>query len=121
MKVIPIKDEIYHATIFVIPQSTEDELVKFFQKKYGVDYKHDNGFNGLHYTLSNDKQGFVHHFVIFTKFKNTTSGVSLSFHEIFHLVCSVLKEVGLSYSESSEEAYAYYISYLTKKVLEKLV
>ena len=41
-------------------------------------------------------------------------------HEIFHCVCMILERVGVKYSEDSDEAYAYLIGHLTRKIYEKL-
>lgn len=40
-------------------------------------------------------------------------------HEIFHAVQALMINIGASLSDDSEEAYAYLIGYLTKKVLEE--
>ena len=39
-------------------------------------------------------------------------------HEIFHAAQALMISIGANLSEDSEEAYAYLISYITKKVLE---
>ena len=39
-------------------------------------------------------------------------------HEIFHATKALLENAGISLSDESEEAYAYLIGYITKKVLE---
>ncbi len=41
-------------------------------------------------------------------------------HEIFHAVYQILKSIGMSLSDDSEEAYAYLIGYLTEKIYEHL-
>ena len=39
-------------------------------------------------------------------------------HEIFHAAHAIMKNVGVNLSDDSEEAYAYLIGYLTRKVLD---
>jgi len=39
-------------------------------------------------------------------------------HEVFHVVDFLFERIGLQLTRSSDEAYAYMIQYLTKKVLE---
>lgn len=41
-------------------------------------------------------------------------------HEIYHAVNNVMKNIGMTYSADSEEAYAYCIQYVTQEVLGKL-
>jgi len=51
---------------------------------------------------------------------NSVSGLATLNHEIFHCVCFILERVGIVYSESSDEAYAYLIEYLTKQIYNEL-
>lgn len=51
---------------------------------------------------------------------NSVSGLATLNHEIFHCACFILERVGIVYSESSDEAYAYLIEYLTKQIYNKL-
>ena len=44
------------------------------------------------------------------------NGYSLLAHEIFHCVDLVLRKVGISLSDDSDEIYAYCIQYLTKQI-----
>jgi hypothetical protein len=121
MKPIRIVDDIYHAHIYIIPKADKDELIKFFYKKYGITYKYDVGCAGMHYRVSNEAQGVDDHYLIFNCFKNTPEGIGIFNHEISHLVFSVLSISGLKYCKQSEEAYTYFLSYLTEKILDKLV
>jgi hypothetical protein len=51
---------------------------------------------------------------------NSISGLATLNHEIFHCACFILERVGIVYSESSDEAYAYLIEYLTKQIYNEL-
>ena len=51
---------------------------------------------------------------------NSVSGLATLNHEIFHCACFILERVGIVYSESSDEAYAYLIEYLTKQIYNEL-
>jgi len=51
---------------------------------------------------------------------NSINGLAKLNHEIFHCACFILERVGIVYSESSDEAYAYLIQYLTKQIYNKL-
>lgn len=39
-------------------------------------------------------------------------------HEIFHTAYAVMRKIGVTPSDDSEEVYAYLISYLTKRIIE---
>jgi len=41
-------------------------------------------------------------------------------HEVFHLAHHVLAKYGFTLTESSEEAYAYFIQYVTNEIMAKL-
>lgn len=120
MKVIKIKDEIYHTHIFVIPKSNEDDLVKYFKKKYRMEYVHENDSDGIHFSVINVKQGIDHHYLIFDNFENSAVGIGIFNHELLHMVFNSLEVVGMKFSNDSEEAYTYFAGYLTEKILDKL-
>lgn len=52
--------------------------------------------------------------------KNKVSFHSHLSHEIFHTVEFLFDKIGLKHSESSSEAFAYQIGYLTGSIYEKL-
>jgi hypothetical protein len=51
---------------------------------------------------------------------NSVNGLATLNHEIFHCACFILERVGIIYSETSDEAYAYLIEYLTKQIYAEL-
>ena len=51
---------------------------------------------------------------------NSISGLATLNHEIFHCVCFILERVGIVFSDSSDEAFAYLIEYLTKQIYNEL-
>lgn len=120
MKVIFIHDAIYEASISIIPKCTVAELVKYF-KRHGFDYAEGNDSEALHYKLIDPSKGQTYHYLIFEQFENTPRGIAVLVHEIDHLRLSILKERGLVLSDDSEEAFSYYLQYLTEKMLGKLI
>ena len=120
MKVYRISHEIYNSQIFVMVNATKVGLERFFRKNYGHSYTHDNFCSAFHYILISETEGIKFHFLIFEKFDNSPSGVGVLNHELLHLVFSVLNSVGMVYTPESEEAYTYYLNYLTERTLEKL-
>jgi len=120
VKIHKIPDEIYYTNIFVLVDATKGSLVRYFKKHYGHHYTHDNFCNAFHYMLASEVEGVKYHFLIFEKFDNTPAGIGTFNHELLHLVFSVLDNVGMVYTLESEEAYTYYLNYLTERILEKL-
>lgn len=52
---------------------------------------------------------------------STSEDYGILAHEIFHIVAFVLDRVGIPLDvEKSDEAYAYLVGYLTKKIFEKI-
>lgn len=121
MKIIPIDDDVYYAKIFIIPQCTHGDLVKYFQRVYGTAYEEKPRYDALHYTLENNETGLIIHYIILVNFKNTVPQIALLQHEIDHLVFDVMAEVGIKIAPESEEAFTYYKQYITQKILNKLL
>lgn len=48
------------------------------------------------------------------------NGLAILNHEIFHCVCFILRRIGITYSSDSDEAFAYFIQYLTNKIYSEL-
>jgi hypothetical protein len=42
-------------------------------------------------------------------------------HEVFHITCAILRNVGVSFSNDSEEAYAYLNEYLYKVIKNYII
>lgn len=53
------------------------------------------------------------------KYKYEVETATLA-HEIFHIACYIMEKAGISLCHESDEAYAYLIGYITKKVNECL-
>lgn len=49
-----------------------------------------------------------------------STGVSILSHEIFHVANLIMQEIGANFSSESEEAYAYLIQFLTKRIWDLL-
>ena len=54
------------------------------------------------------------------KIPETAQDVGFLVHELFHSTCAVMGNVGIDFSNESEEAFAYMIGFMTEKVLEEL-
>lgn len=51
-------------------------------------------------------------------YPETPEDFGILVHEIFHCVSMILRDLGFKLKDASDEAYAYLIGYLTKKVYE---
>lgn len=51
---------------------------------------------------------------------NSIQDLSILNHEIFHCSCFILEKVGIRYSKKSDEAYAYLIQFLSKKIYNEI-
>lgn len=86
-----------------IPESAIDEL-KEFDFKVGKSLMFSSGQT-----------------ILWLKDKpNSARGLATLNHEIFHCACFVMDKVGIVYSESSDEAFAYLIEYITIQIYSKL-
>lgn len=56
----------------------------------------------------------------FTQIPSTSEELGAAAHEIFHCVEFLFRHINLPLTDSSSEAYAYMIGYITKKFYEKL-
>lgn len=74
-------------------------------------------FSGLGKTIySNEENVFV---MWFPHLPKTAQDMGFLSHEIFHAACAVMSGIGCRPSDDSEEAYAYLITFLTQKIIEK--
>lgn len=48
------------------------------------------------------------------------SGLAILSHEIFHCTCFILEKVGIPLSETSDEAYAYLLQFISNKIYNEL-
>lgn len=58
--------------------------------------------------------------ITFKTWNGSSEHYGIMQHELFHVVDFTLSAMGLTLSESSNEAYAYLMGYLSEKVHEKL-
>jgi hypothetical protein len=51
------------------------------------------------------------------RFSEKAEHMGVLMHELYHITVKILKSVGIRYSDSSEESFAYMIQFLTEKSL----
>jgi hypothetical protein len=107
----------YHADIRLLLGATKTEINEYFQGKYGV--SHDSGKADAQ-TVTIQKDNIFRHYIILLEFDWLISHQAILAHEIFHVVCSVLGDIGMRLCDDSEEAYAYYLQFLHAQILKVL-
>lgn len=115
-----IKDEIYHANIRIMACCDENEVADYFKKTYSVECGM-NDAGARVFTLRNEKKRLDVIYLIIPIFDWTIQQQALLVHELFHITYIVLSAVGIKLSDDSDEAYAYYLQYLTTQVVTMLL
>lgn len=111
-----LDDIMYKTTIIVEYKMSPEELEKIL-KEENVDIPEEckqpldeNG--GLCYTLSR------HCILIRLKDKpNDPASIAILVHELTHATNSILRMIGMEFSEDSEEAYTYHTEWLVRETL----
>ena len=93
------------------------KALRQYHNKDTVDYILNTvAFESKGYTLYDSiRQVFI---LYMPKIPQTAEDMAFLSHEIFHVANAIMENVGSELTDSSEEAYAYLIGYLTKKILE---
>lgn len=111
---------IYPFDVMVSIGQSDKELYPIL-KKFGVDTEDDNLL-----THSNTQRGrtilFKGNQTLIRMYESKTTPVWFGnlAHEIFHAVEFILERAGMKLTLDSDEAYAYLIGYLTRKIHEQL-
>lgn len=126
MKIIKIKDDFYYADISLIVNSNVQNIKDYFKKKYNYTVNelkiNGNGYeHAILLTIEHQKTGDNKYFIIIPAYNWTVSQITVLQHEIFHLTYRVMSSNGMPLCDQNEEAYAYYISYLSIKILRILL
>ncbi len=96
---------------------TDEQLKKQF-KKYNIEESNYFEYELQKGRCSQFKTGQV---IVRLKHKpKTINDLACLQHEIYHAVNYILSFIGIKYSDDSEEAYAYLITYLTEQCYKKL-
>lgn len=106
--------------MFSIGQS--DKQLREDLKCYGI---HDDEFNCFdmpaHTTASAFHNDDTHRTIVrFRKVPETNKELGCLAHEIFHAVDMILRDIQITLSSDSDEAYAYLIDYVTVQFWEKV-
>ena len=108
--------EIYPFDVLFVSGVTEKEIIDHISKKY--EYKLDE-VEALRLDFSTKKGKTV-------MLKNGTTilwvwnkdDIGVIAHEVFHVVDFLFEKIGITHSDDSDEAWAYAIEYLVKKIVK---
>lgn len=97
-------------------KSELERALKRYHDKETINYIIETiDFDAHGFTLYDSVKGV---FVVYMpKLPDDAASFGFLSHEIFHASTAIMDAVGVELSESSEEAYAYLVGYLTRKVL----
>jgi hypothetical protein len=116
-KVLKVIDwAIYPFDVLFTYGTTEKEIIRFIEKMYDLDeeeksYLNFQGKSGRTVMLKGGQT---------IMWVNNPKNYAIINHEIFHAVTFLFNKIGIVLSESSDEAWAYAIEYLTRKIYETL-
>lgn len=117
MKIKKIRDNMYGREIYFFYNCSQDEFKTRLNKQYGLKLEKTVGAQGIHISLENVEKDHHPFYVWVEKFKKTNKDISVLAHEVLHLTFSGLEDVGIKYSDSSEEAFTYYFDHLLEGFL----
>lgn len=111
-KIITI--DLFKKDIAFFNGSSVNEINNFLKKfNYSVDEKEFQRICGKFIMFENTAS------LVWVRDKTKNINPVLS-HEIFHCAVAILNSIGVSFSDSSEEVYAYLIEEITRKILKVL-
>jgi hypothetical protein len=109
------QDPIYCQEFLVIVTSTHAKFRKFVKEYLNYDIEKDDKCTGQFNGISNSKESRDVGIIWASNRKESL------IHEIFHAVSYVMRNRDITLdSSSSEETWAYYISYLYREIQERL-
>lgn len=117
--IFTMTERIYHPQVVVSFGSTFEEFIAYIKKGWAIldtaEGEIREGWSG--------HQGFVCEIKtrgggkLFTIwFDAKDFGTGLLAHEVFHLVCAILRDRGVSLDNSSEEAFAHYLGFWSREI-----
>lgn len=118
-----IVDNVYQRQTLFICCKTKQEYAKAFYYAFREQLQDENDIiscDDFFESESNIGRTIFERNVCIIIIKGEQTKFEYIAHEIFHAVEYHFEKIGLPHSESSSEAWAYYIQFLTKEILENL-
>lgn len=101
---------------FVISEDKK-RTVKYLQFKLGDSYINESHLDCLGKVF--DRHGYCP-IVWLPKKPKSPSEVGTLYHELFHIVCCIMRWANIPLSSDSEEAYCHLIKHITRQFFEKI-
>ena len=117
MKIINIKDGIYHREIYFVFECKFKEYEEYTVKKYDLEREDSSPPNARFDKIINNSKGFCHYYIWIEEFDYLNYEYAVLSHEINHLVFEAMRDIGMELCKESEEAYTYYIGLITTNIL----
>ncbi|MFA6315528.1 MAG: hypothetical protein WC648_04140 [Candidatus Paceibacterota bacterium] len=117
MKQIKITDEIYGHDFTFLYECSEQESIDHIRLTCDLE-KEKQGNDATYFVLKTLKDDDV--FERFIVVNQKVTKFSVVVHEIFHYVHEVMNHIGLKLNDETEEAYAYFLEYIYKKILKAI-
>ena len=95
------------------------KLGKYFPNNTVSKVMHGIGRNSVGYTCPIEDKGV--YLLWLKEVPDTPFGIGVMSHEVLHLAVNIMKHAGIEPSDSSEEAYAYLVQFLTKSIMSKFI
>lgn len=109
-------DEIYRQNFYVFYGWHDWEFQSHIKKKYDFDID-ARGFHGKCHHLINRSEGRDVILIYVRRDKKSVMQITLA-HECIHAANMILQDRGVITDQTNDEAHAYYVSWLMRKVLE---
>lgn len=112
-----VKGQTFPYDVLVCLGATREQILEYFNKRFedviSETEKNQLIMSGYGRTLHLENRAFI----LWTKdFPKTPEQFGYLAHEIFHVADLMLRSAGLSLSDDSDEAWAYQIDWLTKRI-----
>lgn len=115
--IIEIPMKVYPFTLILSINDSKKEVKRFF-KENKLKCKHDcfiKNSDAIFIKFANNQ-----FFIRIKNWKNKSKQIGLLSHELLHCTFSVMNEIGVRYSDESEEAYTYFFQYLLEQSLKEI-
>lgn len=120
-KIFLIKRETFDFDVLVCLGTERKDIINFANKRFKSAFTSDDleklEMRGCGLTVQLYSKAFV---LWLKKFPTTLKDFGYLTHEIFHTSDLMLRQAGMVLSDDSDEAWAYQIGWLTKKIYEVL-
>lgn len=114
-KIHSFHNDTYRFNLHVIIGGTCKQASAAFNRKFKANLTHQNGWAGFHSAIDGEKGAAS---LIWIRTDAETEMADIMAHESLHCAAHQLSSSGVRFSKSSEEAYAYLIGWVGRKVWE---